>query len=622
MKRIQMIICLLSFFLFTKGQNTTGYTGTRNYIAEKTYLDASSKTGNSVRSVDDIIYSDGFGRKWQEIQVLGSPVGSSDLIIPHEYGIFGQIEKEYLPYVKEGNNGAFDVNMLVPSHWNIYGTEEQNYAFTHTQYEDSPLTRVARKTGPGKAWHTNDKSTSTLYGMNQGNEVRMYKVSSGGTLLLNGYYQASTLQKMTVTDEDGYKTETFTDNEDKIVLSAMIDGNERLETYYVYDDRNQLRFVLPPEASSQLKTTDMNVSVLEKLAYYYEYDQLDRMIVKRLPGCAPIYLVYDWQNRLVLSQNGNQRAVNHKKWSYFVYDDQNREVESGEIVTSASLTHQQLQQNAWDKNEYLPEGAKTPLKYTAYDGYGTTGQVTTDSFVAFAGYKDSYSDNLTGLTTGTKVKVLGTDSWVVTTIYYDEWCRPIQKVLNRPGKGLSYINTVYDFLGNALKQQEIVGVDTLETSYTYDDRGRLLTKEYKWNGKASDKVSYKYDAVGRMITKQYGEGTKESFLYNIRDWVTSIDSPHFSQTLHYVDGEGSPCYNGNISSMTWRSGSETGLRGYKFTYDGFSRLKDAIYGEGERFSNNFNRINEQVTGYDKNGNILGLLATGKSIHRATGWSIT
>lgn len=91
MKRIQMIICLLSFFLFTKGQNTTGYTGTRNYIAEKTYLDASSKTGNSVRSVDDIIYSDGFGRKWQEIQVLGSPVGSSDLIIPHEYGIFGQI---------------------------------------------------------------------------------------------------------------------------------------------------------------------------------------------------------------------------------------------------------------------------------------------------------------------------------------------------------------------------------------------------------------------------------------------------------------------------------------------------------------------------------------------------
>jgi hypothetical protein len=51
--------------------------------------------------------------------------------------------------------------------------------------------------------------------------------------------------------------------------------------------------------------------------------------------------------------------------------------------------------------------------------------------------------------------------------------------------------------------------------------------------------------------------------------------------LHYTDGSGISCYNGNISSMTWHSGSEDGLRGYKFVYDGFSRLKDAVYGEGE-----------------------------------------
>ena len=64
--------------------------------------------------------------------------------------------------------------------------------------------------------------------------------------------------------------------------------------------------------------------------------------------------------------------------------------------------------------------------------------------------------------------------------------------------------------------------------------------------------------------------------------------------------------------MIWHSGSEAGLRGYKFTYDGFSRLKDAIYGEGEQLSNNLNRFNEQVTGYDKNGNILGLLRYGQT----------
>lgn len=42
------------------------------------------------------------------------------------------------------------------------------------------------------------------------------------------------------------------------------------------------------------------------------------------------------------------------------------------------------------------------------------------------------------------------------------------------------------------------------------------------------------------------------------------------------------------------------------------RLKDAIYGEGEQLSNNLNRFNEQVTGYDKNGNILGLLRYGQT----------
>lgn len=31
--------------------------------------------------------------------------------------------------------------------------------------------------------------------------------------------------------------------------------------------------------------------------------------------------------------------------------------------------------------------------------------------------------------------------------------------------------------------------------------------------------------------------------------------------------------------MTWKSG-EDGIRGYKFTYDNMSRMRNAIYGEG------------------------------------------
>ena len=46
----------------------------------------------------------------------------------------------------------------------------------------------------------------------------------------------------------------------------------------------------------------------------------------------------------------------------------------------------------------------------------------------------------------------------------------------------------------------------------------------------------------------------------------------FTQNLYYNNGNGTAKYNGSISSMTWKAGNESTIRGYKFTYDGFSRL--------------------------------------------------
>ena len=98
MKRTLSILCLLSFSLFMNGQQATGYTKTRNYTAERTYMDASSQTGSGgARIVSDIVYTDCFGRKEQEIQVGGSPGGNADLVLSYTYNMMGQVEKEYLP---------------------------------------------------------------------------------------------------------------------------------------------------------------------------------------------------------------------------------------------------------------------------------------------------------------------------------------------------------------------------------------------------------------------------------------------------------------------------------------------------------------------------------------------
>ncbi|NUN92136.1 hypothetical protein HUU98_20350, partial [Bacteroides uniformis] len=64
--------------------------------------------------------------------------------------------------------------------------------------------------------------------------------------------------------------------------------------------------------------------------------------------------------------------------------------------------------------------------------------------------------------------------------------------------------------------------------------------------------------------------------------------------------------------MTWKAGNESTVRGYKFTYDGLDRMLNATYGETADISTNANRFSENVTGYDKNGNIKTLQRYGQT----------
>ena len=104
---------------------------------------------------------------------------------------------------------------------------------------------------------------------------------------------------------------------------------------------------------------------------------------------------------------------------------------------------------------------------------------------------------------------------------------------------------------------------------------------------------------------------KQSYIYNVRSWLTGISGTCFTQNLYYNTGVGTAKCNGSISSMTWKSGNESTVRGYKFTYDGLDRMLNATYGETASISTNANRFSENVTGYDKNGNIKGLQRYGQ-----------
>ena len=292
----------------------------------------------------------------------------------------------------------------------------------------------------------------------------------------------------------------------------------------------------------------------------------------------------------------------------------------GYSVTGITLTAPVvLSANYYDDYEFLgkngiPDDATTG--YSEMPGYGKR-------------YSGGCKGQLTGNWTARLTSQLAGSTYSV--MYYDDRYRVIQRKGNNSLNGMEAVYTSYNFEGSPVKEKRVHSVPgqdiiTEVRNHTYDLANRLLQTTYQLNDDAPViLVDNVYDEIGRLKTEKRTGHSKlrTDYTYNLRSWTKGINGPLFHQTLTYqesIDGT-TPCYNGNISSMTWKSGGSaaTNEMGYRFTYDGLSRMKDAIYGETNTLSINQNRFSEQITGYDKMGNILSLLRYGQT--SATGYGL-
>ena len=221
--------------------------------------------------------------------------------------------------------------------------------------------------------------------------------------------------------------------------------------------------------------------------------------------------------------------------------------------------------------------------------------------------------------------VSGSSTKIYKGYYYDVKGRVTKVVQNNLLGGYDVTNTVYTFTGQpatVTHSHTASGKSTRTEVYTYsyDHADRVSKVEHTLGGTKITLADYTYDSFGRLSTKSLhgSAANKLTYAYNLRSWLTGITSTRFTQNLYYNTGVGTARYNGNISSMTWKSGNESTVRGYKFTYDGLDRMLNATYGETAGISTNANRFSENVTGYDKNGNIKGLQRYGQLSSAAYG----
>lgn len=485
------------------------------------------------------------------------------------------------------------------------------------------------------------------------------------------------------------------------------------QTYYVYDVNERLRFVVPPMATlhhdgagqtvpagTLLVSTDTNYedittsstakiaivppallhvnrgTTLEKGAelytvqsaptnllinqtfmdqwiYQYKYDELGRVIEKKVPGAEVQYFIYDRLDRLVLTQDGNLRAAN--QWTYVKYDELNRSVMTGLYTHGSSITQAAMQTlldaetiyhegesttNPGYTNQAFPTTGTEVLTVSYYDDYDFDNDGTADYSYIAEGYTDEPIPfaRTRGLATGGKVKILGTtNDWLASAVFYDKYGRAIQAQGQNHFGGTDRATTQYDFAGRALKswQRHHTATDTvvITNRFDYDHAGRVLAQYQQLDSEAEILLaSYSYNDLGQLIDKKLhstdnGTTFEQSldFTYNIRGWLTSLNDAALTdvETESEKDLWGmelgydqsltglttTKAYNGNISGVKWSSGQGLGTqdqKGYAYSYDKMNRFKSAQHYSKESTWASTDAFSVNNLSYDKNGNIESL----------------
>ncbi|MFY0602125.1 MAG: fibronectin type III domain-containing protein [Cyclobacteriaceae bacterium] len=698
-----------------------------------------------------ISYFDELGRPEQTIAWRASP-NQSDIIQSQLYDEFGRQYMSQLPYA-EGNRGLHQIiaqvdNPLYPtsSQAQFYSNPGSKVAsdpipYAKTIYEASPRNLVIKQGAPGAAWQpdedpdiTTDKVVKYGYGSNAASEVKLWTLDESGLPVSSSTYTAGELSKTTITDEASHQVIEFTDKQGRTVLKKVqvhengTTPEQWAETYYIYDDFGNLRYVLPPELNKRINDgesitipagytlfiedhiiTDANnagdsylfgenaevtvqqgvvldsgqtigpfkgVPELNDYSFQYKYDGRHRMIQKKVPGAGWICMVYDNRDRLVLTQDANQRPS--YKWIFTKYDELNRPVATGTYNHGSAVSQLDMQAivdqfyidaftntDKWFEergaaihgytDQSFPKNvpASEYLTVTYYDDY----EWNTDSNYDYQDpslthdfngvtYSSENAENtaIKGQVTGGLVKNLIENTWLKSVNYYDDRYRVIQTVgLNSLGIIDRYSN-LYDFTGKVLQTKTIHGngTDTMPILRTldYDHADRVLSVRHKIDDQ--DEVillSNEYNELGELVDKKLhsiDESTFEQsvdYRYNIRGWLTSMNNAsltsdanndetddYFGFELAYnellPDIASTAAFNGNISAMKWsdyQRSAGANERAYAYSYDPMNRLLGGQhYTKGAGAFGTSNDYTVSGLQYDLNGNIQSLIRKGKA----------
>ena len=613
-----------------------------NYIYSRTYLAPRSSSDPAAPQQQSISYFDGLGRPKQELSIKSTPNGQ-DLVSDIPYDSFGRQVQSWLPVPMNTLNGNIQsgVQTAAAGYYKKTDGSVDPLAYGEKTLENSPLDRILAQAAPGSDW--DGKKVQYQYQANADGEVYRYTTSTSwsnnatvSVLGLSGTYGANSLYKNIVTDEDGNSTIEFKNGQGQTVLIRKQNGSENLDTYYVYNEYNQLAFVIPPLAIHK----GVDATLLNELAYQYRYDGQNRLVEKKLPGKDWEYMVYDKQDRLVLTQDGKLRQQN--KWLFTKYDKFGRVAYTGLLDSAPGRDAQQSNMvNFGANNEERSASGFAQNGTTVY--YSSSAYPVTNFTLLTVNYYDEYPPGSPALFNGTSVlgsnpvngrstkglpvasmvKNIEDNGWTKSYTWYDDKARPVATESQNHLGGYTRTSSVLAFSGVPTstttyhKRDASSGEMVMKEDFSYDHQNRLVKHTHQLNGGPVEVLTENiYNELGQLESRNIGNGIQSiKNEYNIRGALTKVNDPKnllnklFGFELKYINPQNtSKKYNGNIAETDWATQSDGTLRRYSYQYDGVNRLKEGSYSDnaGAASGSYAEKLN-----YDLNGNITGLQRTGQ-----------
>ena len=614
-----LVILVMAFITPVRGQDVPG-----SNIVSRTLL-SSDGTMKLVQRV----YDNGLGDAGQELQ---SYTGSSlpSVIVHHEYDDHRRRTKTWLPVTSS--------DTLFVSDNTISAQTQSQYSdtapFSRTEYDGFLPSQPSALYKAGAQWQGNGKKVNITYSEYVG--AGMYSPEDGCLYVTAD--NAKFLCTRTV-DEDSCWSAQYTDLNGRLMISETSQG----KTYYMYNQKGDVTHVIPPLLSEYLishygyDSEDIpdDDAMVQKYAYIYRYDNQRHCIYKKLPGCEPVYCVYDRAGNCILTQDGEQRE--RGEWTYSIPDRFGRPCISGTCHNSVTYTAEPLHPYhvyaEYDGTTAATGGyavhnltlnQQTLYSAAYYDGYSFIGHHGVPSSLTVSTVSGFPVDTSLGrgLQTGAATAVFSDGNvtgYTYSAMYYDARYNVAQVKTRNHFGGTETTSTSYTYTGKPLNvkvqhSSSTTGTLTENLTYTYDGADRMSSYTLSvTNGVPAQTatMSYEYDDLGRLtgMSRPFTSGTV-TYSYDLHGWLTGINADSFREELFYADGPGTPRWNGNISCMRWKNDDYYYKRGYRFSYDDAGRLTQALYGEGNNLTTNTGRFNEGME-YDAHGNVTRITRKGK-----------